>query len=80
MTKELLDGVRLPGPVNNVLRTEHSSSKPRWVALCCRARCDLIYAEDCHQQYLAKNPDGYCGLKGTGVSCPIGGSVQVSSH
>lgn len=31
----------------------------------------FFYAEDYHQQYLAKNPDGYCGLKGTGVSCPI---------
>jgi peptide-methionine (S)-S-oxide reductase len=30
------------------------------------------YAEDYHQQYLAKNPNGYCGLGGTGVSCPIG--------
>ncbi len=30
----------------------------------------FYYAEDYHQQYLAKNPDGYCGLKGTGVSCP----------
>ena len=33
---------------------------------------DLFYAEDYHQQYLAKNPNGYCGLGGTGVSCPIG--------
>ena len=33
---------------------------------------DFYYAEDYHQQYLAKNPDGYCGLGGTGVSCPIG--------
>ena len=40
----------------------------------------FYYAEDYHQQYLAKNPDGYCGLKGTGVSCPIGGSVQVPAH
>ncbi len=32
----------------------------------------FYYAEDDHQQYLAKNPDGYCGLGGTGVSCPIG--------
>ncbi|ADB53151.1 peptide methionine sulfoxide reductase [Conexibacter woesei DSM 14684] len=32
----------------------------------------FYYAEDYHQQYLAKNPDGYCGLGGTGVSCPIG--------
>ena len=41
---------------------------------------EFYYAEDYHQQYLAKNPDGYCGLKGTGVSCPIGGSVQVPTH
>ena len=32
----------------------------------------FYYAEDYHQQYLAKNPMGYCGLGGTGVSCPIG--------
>jgi len=32
----------------------------------------FYYAEDYHQQYLAKNPDGYCGLGGTGVSCPVG--------
>lgn len=31
---------------------------------------EFYYAEDYHQQYLAKNPDGYCGLGGTGVSCP----------
>jgi peptide-methionine (S)-S-oxide reductase len=33
---------------------------------------EFFYAEDYHQQYLAKNPDGYCGLGGTGVECPIG--------
>ena len=33
---------------------------------------DFYYAEEYHQQYLAKNPDGYCGLGGTGVSCPVG--------
>jgi peptide-methionine (S)-S-oxide reductase len=33
---------------------------------------EFYYAEDYHQQYLAKNPDGYCGLGGTGVSCPAG--------
>jgi peptide-methionine (S)-S-oxide reductase len=33
---------------------------------------ELYYAEDYHQQYLAKNPGGYCGIGGTGVSCPIG--------
>jgi len=33
---------------------------------------EFYYAEDYHQQYLAKNPDGYCGIGGTGVSCPVG--------
>ena len=33
---------------------------------------EYYFAEDYHQQYLAKNPNGYCGLGGTGVSCPIG--------
>ena len=33
---------------------------------------EFYYAEDYHQQYLAKNPDGYCGLGGTGISCPVG--------
>ncbi len=33
---------------------------------------DFFYAEEYHQQYLAKNPDGYCGLGGTGLSCPVG--------
>ena len=33
---------------------------------------EFYYAEDYHQQYLSKNPDGYCGLGGTGVSCPVG--------
>jgi peptide-methionine (S)-S-oxide reductase len=33
---------------------------------------EFFYAEDYHQQYLAKNQDGYCGIGGTGVSCPIG--------
>ncbi|MCH9647193.1 MAG: peptide-methionine (S)-S-oxide reductase MsrA [Deltaproteobacteria bacterium] len=37
----------------------------------------FYYAEDYHQQYLAKNPGGYCGLGGTGVSCPVG--VEVSA-
>ena len=33
---------------------------------------DFFYAEDYHQQYLAKNPNGYCGIGGTGVACPVG--------
>jgi peptide-methionine (S)-S-oxide reductase len=37
---------------------------------------DLYYAEEYHQQYLAKNPAGYCGIGGTGVSCPVGVARQ----
>jgi peptide-methionine (S)-S-oxide reductase len=36
---------------------------------------EFYYAEDYHQQYLAKNPGGYCGIGGTGVTCPIGTGV-----
>jgi peptide-methionine (S)-S-oxide reductase len=39
----------------------------------------FYYAENYHQQYLQKNPGGYCGLGGTGVACPIGLSVTASS-
>ena len=35
------------------------------------------FAEDYHQQYLAKNPNGYCGIGGTGVSCPIGTGARA---
>ena len=38
---------------------------------------EFYFAEDYHQQYLAKNPAGYCGLGGTGVSCPIGAGVSA---
>ncbi|HEX9620698.1 MAG TPA: peptide-methionine (S)-S-oxide reductase MsrA [Polyangiaceae bacterium] len=38
----------------------------------------FYYAEDYHQQYLAKNPDGYCGIGGTGVECPRGIEVAVA--
>ena len=50
---------------------------------------EFTYAEDYHQQYLAKNPDGYCGLGGTGVSCPVGvprtgrrtaAGIETASH
>ena len=37
---------------------------------------EFFYAEDYHQQYLAKNPNGYCGLGGTGVSCPVGATTR----
>jgi peptide-methionine (S)-S-oxide reductase len=37
----------------------------------------FYFAEDYHQQYLAKNPNGYCGIGGTGVTCPIGTGVRA---
>ena len=40
---------------------------------------EFLYAEEYHQQYLAKNPGGYCGIGGTGVSCPVGVAV-ASGH
>jgi peptide-methionine (S)-S-oxide reductase len=40
----------------------------------------FYYAEDYHQQYLAKNPNGYCGLGGTGVTCGFGSASQSSNH
>jgi peptide-methionine (S)-S-oxide reductase len=40
---------------------------------------EFYFAEDYHQQYLAKNPSGYCGLGGTGVSCPIGTGVSAAT-
>lgn len=39
----------------------------------------FYFAEDYHQQYLAKNPNGYCGIGGTGVTCPIGTGVGAGS-
>ncbi|MEF2070728.1 peptide-methionine (S)-S-oxide reductase MsrA [Consotaella aegiceratis] len=41
---------------------------------------EFYFAEDYHQQYLAKNPRGYCGLGGTGVSCPVGLSVSAAEE
>jgi peptide-methionine (S)-S-oxide reductase len=42
-----------------------------------RSAPEFYYAEDYHQQYLGKNPNGYCGLGGTGVSCPVGIAVKA---
>jgi peptide-methionine (S)-S-oxide reductase len=41
---------------------------------------EFYYAEEYHQQYLEKNPDGYCGLGGTGVACPIGVATSVRAR
>ena len=38
----------------------------------------FYYAEDYHQQYLARNPSGYCGIGGTGVACPVGTGVNTA--
>jgi peptide-methionine (S)-S-oxide reductase len=40
---------------------------------------EFYYAEDYHQQYLAKNPAGYCGLGGTGLACPVGLAASAGS-
>jgi peptide-methionine (S)-S-oxide reductase len=42
-----------------------------------RAAAEFCYAEEYHQQYLGKNPKGYCGLGGTGVSCPVGALAKA---
>jgi peptide-methionine (S)-S-oxide reductase len=42
-----------------------------------RPASEFYFAEDYHQQYLAKNPEGYCGVGGTGVACPIGLGVEA---
>jgi len=58
---------RLRAAGMGVISTEIASSGP------------FYYAEDYHQQYLHKNPGGYCGLSGTGVSCPIGLAATVAT-
>jgi len=40
---------------------------------------EFYYAEEYHQQYLAKNPGGYCGIGGTGVSCPVGAGARSAA-
>lgn len=41
---------------------------------------EFYYAEDYHQQYLGKNPNGYCGLGGTGVPCPVGKTAGIAAN
>jgi peptide-methionine (S)-S-oxide reductase len=61
-------GERLRASGHNEITTEIESAGP------------FYYAEDYHQQYLHKNPMGYCGLGGTGVSCPIGLTAVGTEH
>jgi len=60
---------------------QHALSKARYGAITTEIRPagEFYYAEDYHQQYLSKNPDGYCGLGGTGVSCPVG-AIAAPEH
>ena len=58
-------GKRLAGAGHGAITSEIREAPP------------FYFAEDYHQQYLAKNPFGYCGLGGTGVSCPIGTAVAA---
>ncbi len=60
-------GTALKAQHHNAITTEILDAPP------------FYFAEDYHQQYLAKNPMGYCGLGGTGVSCPIGTGVAAAS-
>jgi peptide-methionine (S)-S-oxide reductase len=75
--------------LNDEQRKAAEASKAKYENALKSARFDAItteivdsppfyFAEDYHQQYLAKNPMGYCGLGGTGVSCPIGVSAAQS--
>ena len=58
------------GALAGGLRRDHDGDR--------RDRGPFYYAESYHQQYLAATPNGYCGLGGTGVSCPIGTGVQTA--
>ena len=57
--RRILDDLGLSPPQHGAVTTE------------IRDAPDLYYAEDYHQQYLGKEPDGYCGLGGTGVACGV---------
>lgn len=74
--------------VDDAQRRAAESSRDAYQAVLSKAGLDGItteilaapefyYAEDYHQQYLAKNPGGYCGIGGTGVSCPIGIAIET---
>ncbi len=73
-------------PLNDAQAAAAAASKAAYAEALAKVRMGPItteisapgpfyYAEDYHQQYLAKNPNGYCGIGGTGVTCPIGVGV-----
>ena len=64
-SKEVYQQALQKSGITNTITTEIEDAK------------ELYFAEEYHQQYLAKNPQGYCGIGGIGVSCPIGTGVEV---
>ncbi len=69
-------------------RAAAEAAKARYSAVLARAGFGAVtteilpapvfyFAEEYHQQYLAKNPEGYCGIRGTGLSCPVGTAVSA---
>ena len=69
-------GMRQGNDVGTQYRSAIYTISPRQAALADAP--PFYFAEDYHQQYLAKNPHGYCGLGGTGVACPIGLETAAS--
>ena len=67
----------LPGFKDNAAELKKKGFTPVTTEIA--AAPEFYFAEDYHQQYLAKNPFGYCGLGGTGVSCPIGTGVKAAA-
>ena len=65
-------------PLLNFMRQRLKRSGYRALTTEIAAAGEFFYAEDYHQQYLAKNPGGYCGLGGTGIACPGMESVSAA--
>ena len=61
--------------VRDTFQTEFSRAGYGRITTEIKPEPEFYYAEDYHQQYLAKNPGGYCGIGGTGVTCPIGRGI-----
>jgi peptide-methionine (S)-S-oxide reductase len=68
-------------PRHRVTRNQRRGQGGRHITTEILEAPEFYFAEDYHQQYLAKNPGGYCSMRGTGVSCPAfyrGGSLGLS--
>jgi peptide-methionine (S)-S-oxide reductase len=71
------DDLRLAESAREAFQTALSGAGLGTITTQIKPAGPFYYAEEYHQQYLAKNPDGYCGLGGTGVACPIGVGVRA---